>query len=137
MRETRVRSLCQEDPPEKELATRSSILAWRIPQTEEPGGVRSNRSILGEHARLGAQSPTDVRPRVPLERWRGGRGSTVLGSPRGHSPPPSRGSGWTPRTRTRAHAGSLPRHAALRLLGSADEGWGSPRRPDAKLRPKL
>ena len=36
-----VRSLGQEDPPEKEMATYSSILAWRIPWTEEPGGLQS------------------------------------------------------------------------------------------------
>ena len=38
MQETQVRSLGQEDPREKEMATRSSILAWEIPRTEEPGG---------------------------------------------------------------------------------------------------
>ena len=37
MRETRVRSLGREDPLEKEMATHSSILAWRIPWTGEPG----------------------------------------------------------------------------------------------------
>ena len=37
--ETRVRSLGQEDPLEKGMATHSSILAWRIPWTEEPGGA--------------------------------------------------------------------------------------------------
>ena len=37
--ETQVRSLGQEDPLEKEVATPSSILAWRIPWTEEPGGL--------------------------------------------------------------------------------------------------
>ena len=37
MRETWVRSLGREDPLEKEMATNSSILAWRIPWTEEPG----------------------------------------------------------------------------------------------------
>ena len=37
--ETRVRSLSREDPLEKETATHSSIPAWRIPWTEEPGGV--------------------------------------------------------------------------------------------------
>jgi len=37
MQETQVRSLCQEDPLEKGLATHSSILAWGIPWTEEPG----------------------------------------------------------------------------------------------------
>ena len=39
MQETRVRSLGQEDPGAKEMATHSSILAWRIPWTEEPGGL--------------------------------------------------------------------------------------------------
>ena len=39
MRETRVQSLGQEDPLEKEMATHSSIPAWRIPWTEEPGGL--------------------------------------------------------------------------------------------------
>ena len=41
MRETRVQSLGQEDPLEKEMATHSSTLAWRIPWTEEPGGLQS------------------------------------------------------------------------------------------------
>ena len=41
MLETQVRSLGQEDPLEKEMATHSSILAWRIPWTEEPGGLQS------------------------------------------------------------------------------------------------
>ena len=36
MQETQVRSLGQEDPPEKGMATHSSILVWRIPWTEEP-----------------------------------------------------------------------------------------------------
>ena len=39
MRETRVQSLGREDPLEKEMATHSSILTWRIPWTEEPGGL--------------------------------------------------------------------------------------------------
>ena len=41
MQETQVQSLGQEDPPEKGMATQSSILAWRIPWTEEPGGLQS------------------------------------------------------------------------------------------------
>ena len=41
MRETWVRSLGREDSLEKELATHSSTLAWRIPWTEEPGGLQS------------------------------------------------------------------------------------------------
>ena len=44
MRETWVRSLGWEDPLEKEMATHSSILAWRIPWTEEPGGLQSTGS---------------------------------------------------------------------------------------------
>ena len=39
MQETWVRSLGHEDPLEKETVTLSSILAWRIPWTEEPGGL--------------------------------------------------------------------------------------------------
>ena len=37
MQETWVRSLCQENPLEEEMATHSSSLAWKIPWTEEPG----------------------------------------------------------------------------------------------------
>ena len=39
VQETQVRSLGQEDPLEKEMATHSSILAWKIPWAEEPGGL--------------------------------------------------------------------------------------------------
>ena len=42
MQETQVQSLGQEDPLEKGMATHSSILSWRIPWTEEPGGLQSN-----------------------------------------------------------------------------------------------
>ena len=45
IQETQVRSLGQEDTLEKEMATHSSILAWRIPWTEEPGGLQSVVSI--------------------------------------------------------------------------------------------
>ena len=41
MRESWVRSLGREDPLKKEIATHSSILAWRIPRTAEPGGLQS------------------------------------------------------------------------------------------------
>ena len=44
MRETWVQSLGWEDPLEKEMATHSSILAWRIPWTEEPGRLQSTGS---------------------------------------------------------------------------------------------
>ena len=48
IQETWVRSLGWEDPLEEEMATHSSILAWRIPQTEEPGRLQSMESILKE-----------------------------------------------------------------------------------------
>ena len=41
MQETRVQSLGQQEPMEKEMATHSSILAWRIPWTEKPGELYS------------------------------------------------------------------------------------------------
>ena len=41
MQETQVRSLGWEDPMEKEMATHSSTLAWKIPWTEKPGGLQS------------------------------------------------------------------------------------------------
>ena len=44
IQEMQFRSLGQEDPLEKEMATHSSILAWRIPWTEEPGGLQSTGS---------------------------------------------------------------------------------------------
>ena len=44
MQETRVRFLGQEDPLEKEMAIHSSTLAWKIPWTEEPGGLQSRGS---------------------------------------------------------------------------------------------
>ena len=49
MQETQVRSLGQEDPFEKGRATCSSILAWRIPWTEEPGGLQSMGLPRTEH----------------------------------------------------------------------------------------
>ena len=45
MQETQVQSLVLEDPLEKGMATHFSILAWRIPRTEEPGGLQS----MGSH----------------------------------------------------------------------------------------
>ena len=49
MQETQVLSLGQEDPLEKEMATHSSILAWRIPWTEEPGEPQSMGSQRVRH----------------------------------------------------------------------------------------
>ena len=49
MRETQVRSQGQEDPLEKEMATHSSTLAWKIPWTEEPGRVQPTGSQRVRH----------------------------------------------------------------------------------------
>ena len=46
MQEMWVQSLDQEDPPEKEMATHSSVLAWTIPGTEKPGRLQS----MGSHS---------------------------------------------------------------------------------------
>ena len=56
--ETWVQSLGREDPLEKEMATHSSILAWRIQWTEEPGGLQST----------GSQRLSDFTHSLPLER---------------------------------------------------------------------
>ena len=52
MQETWIQPLGQEDPWEKEMATHSSILAWRIPWTEEPGGLLFMRSQRIRHDRV-------------------------------------------------------------------------------------
>ena len=57
MRETQVQSLGQEDLLEKEMATHSSILAWKIPWTEKPGGlqvqgVAKSRTLLSDFTSL-------------------------------------------------------------------------------------
>ena len=55
MQEMEVRSLGQEDPLEKGMATHSSIPAWRIPWTEEPGGLES----------MGSQEPDKTASKPP------------------------------------------------------------------------
>ena len=54
--ETWVRSLGWEDPLEEEMATHSSILAWKIPQTEEPDGLQSTGSQGRTRQRVHARS---------------------------------------------------------------------------------
>ena len=54
----RVQSLGREEPLEEEMAARSSVLAWRIPGTEEPGGLQS----------MGSQSDTTERAHTPNSR---------------------------------------------------------------------
>ena len=52
MRETQVQSLGREDPLEKETATHSSILAWKIPWTEEPDRLQSVHGVAKSQTRL-------------------------------------------------------------------------------------
>ena len=52
MQKTQVRSLGREDPLEEGTATHSSVLAWRIPWTEEPGGLQS-MGVTKSWTRLG------------------------------------------------------------------------------------
>ena len=60
-RKHRVQSLGQEDPLEKGMATHSSILAWRIPWTEEPGRLQSMESDTTEQLILSFFSPQEVK----------------------------------------------------------------------------
>ena len=65
MRETWVRSLSWEDPLEKEMATHSSFLAWKIPWTEEPGRVQSMESQrVGHDWATSLRSPIKVSSTV-------------------------------------------------------------------------
>ena len=74
MQETCVPSLGREDALEKGTATHSSILAWRIPWAEEPGGlqsmgsqrVRHNRSDVAQHSTRG---PVETVGRVICHSW--------------------------------------------------------------------
>ena len=50
--ETRLQTLSQEDPLEKEMTTHSSILAWEIPWTEEPGGLHTVHGVAKSQTRF-------------------------------------------------------------------------------------
>ena len=66
MQETRVQSLGQEDPLEKEMANHSSILAWRIPKMEEPGRLHST-----ELQRVGHEWVTNTEWSMIVSSWVG------------------------------------------------------------------
>ena len=74
MQETQVQSLGQEDPLQEEMATHSSILAWKIPQTDDPGGLQSMGS---QRVRQGCahvlyiekMSKMDLNPTLGLFQW--------------------------------------------------------------------
>ena len=78
-----VRSLGWEDPPEEGMATHSSILAWRMPWTEEPGGLQpmgSQRGDTTEHRRAQTHCHVTSSPTCTLS---GGKGSLACCSPWG------------------------------------------------------
>ena len=69
MQETPVQSLGQDDPLEKGMATHSSILAWRISWTEEPGGLQSmgSQGVGHDLAAKQQQQSSAGRPSFPRE----------------------------------------------------------------------
>ena len=93
MQETWVHSLGQEDPLEQEMATHSSILAWKIPWAEQPGGLQSMGSQRVRHERAqihvcpvletgegGAWTLLNCRTVVAWVHFLGGNGVTSYGS---------------------------------------------------------
>ena len=64
MQETQVWSLGWEDPLEKGMATRSSILAWRIPCTEEPGGLQSMGSWVKHDWAINTSAQSSEKARI-------------------------------------------------------------------------
>ena len=85
MQGTRVQSLAQEDPLEKEVATHSSILAWRIPWTEEPGGLQSIGLQTVGQLTLPLEIPVGYAGVIPSREFRGKgwSGQHVKGTERG------------------------------------------------------
>ena len=68
MQETWVWSLGQEDPLEKEMATHSSILTWRIPWTEEPGGLPTgSERVRHDWSDLAAAAAATFQAPLPME----------------------------------------------------------------------
>ena len=65
MQEPWVRSLGREDPLEEDVATHSSILAWRVPGTEEPGGLQSVGSKrVGHDSATSTSTSATSRPKL-------------------------------------------------------------------------
>ena len=75
MSETRAPSLGQDDPLEEGMAAHSSILAWRIPWTEDPGGLQSRES-----------QKSQTRLMQPSMRGSGGSRGQTWGPSRGYGP---------------------------------------------------
>ena len=67
MRETWVRSLSQEDPLDKGMATHSSIHAWKIPRTKEPDGLQTmgSQRVAREHLLLKTRAAEEQESKQP------------------------------------------------------------------------
>ena len=68
MQKTWVQSLGREDPLEKEMATHSSVLAWEIPWTEEPGGLQTIGSQRVGHDLATAQQPNTLSISIKVNK---------------------------------------------------------------------
>ena len=86
MRETQVQSLGWEDPLEKEMTTHSSSLAWKIPWTEEPGGLQSMEFSRSEYLSrwlfpsLGDLPNPGIEPRSPTLQVRDSLPAELIGN---------------------------------------------------------
>ena len=70
MQEMWVQSLAREDPLEEEMETHTSILAWRIPWTEEPGGLQSMGSQKSQTGLRGHTATTTLQFTLPsCDQW--------------------------------------------------------------------
>ena len=111
MQETQVQSLGQEDPLEEEMAAHSSVLAWRIPWTEEPHGLQSRgpkESDETEH--------THAHTRLPIRHMKGKEGCWKQTS---NEKSPSQVSGWVnDKVVSDSH-----RKPTLRLHTAEDPHW--------------
>ena len=90
MQERRVQALDREDPLEEEMATRTSILAWRIPWTEEPGGLQSIGCIeVNKTERLNTHTHTHTHTQRLVIKHTNWRKSPRIAVPLGASVKPS------------------------------------------------
>ena len=129
--ETRVRSLGQEDPLEKEMAIHSSILAWEIPWTEEPGGLQAMGSQRVRHDLATKLPPPPPPPQTHLQT--GGQIAPATCPSSQDSPPPVQLLGletWFSRTSRMflaPHLGNSSDTPSSSFLGTIPWAWGVPK----------
>ena len=135
-------SLGQEDPLEKEMATHSSVLAWEIPWTEEPGGLQPMGSQRVRHNWLSKQQQWSItkcrgRPGRVFHSLLSVVNSTWL-QPLKHMGPPSGRGRWTvgsPRLNSTEHARSHIVDGSKRWLSIACSFWVFSRLIESKFDP--